>query len=180
MTEKFPKDCPARVVSTRAKSIFVYNLDAKKWEWHEQAGTDHRTDIIIELVEDGMYKNKKIEGQIKGRTILNYLKDGRISFGLDVKTVMYALGGYNPFVLFLVDVQNERVYYLPIQEYFLDNPQKFDDLINNKESISVHINPYSVMKVGDDRLCQLAKYVYMGGPGKSLRRIVDENEQKAV
>ena len=52
MKSKYPNDCSARVVCTKSRSIFVYKINAETWEWHEQTGTDHGTDIILELCEN--------------------------------------------------------------------------------------------------------------------------------
>jgi hypothetical protein len=168
---KLPRDCSAREVSTRARSIVTYKLDAEKWEWHEQTGTDHGTDMVIELVENENFTNKKIEVQIKGRTSISVLKNGDISFGLDVKTVNYALSSSNAFVLFLVDVTSENVYYLPIQDYFIANPDKFDAVENNKTSVNVHISKDNVLNNEAYELCEIAKSVYINGSSRLLKKL---------
>lgn len=169
---KLPKDNSARAVSTRAKTLVVYNLNAEFWEWHEMTGTDHGTDIIIELVENGEYSNKKIEGQIKGRSSLKILKDGNISFDLDVKTINYALSSSTAFVLFLVDTTEEMVYYLPIQDYFIANSQLFESAENNDSTVTLHISPDSIVCNNDSDLREIAKSVYVDGPSKRLRKVV--------
>jgi hypothetical protein len=171
MIGKLPKDCSSRAVSTRARSLVTYKLDARKWEWHEQTGTDHGTDMVMELVENENFSNKKIEAQIKGRTSINVLKTGDISFNLDVKTVNYALGSSNAFVLFLVDVTSENVYYLPIQDYFISNPDMFDSAENNKCTVNFHINIDNVLNEDADDLCGIAKSVYVNGPSRTLKKI---------
>lgn len=57
----FPEDCSARAVCTRSRGIFTYQIDAEKWEWHEQTGTDHGTDIVLELSENGVFCGKKLK-----------------------------------------------------------------------------------------------------------------------
>ena len=171
MAGKLPKDCSARAISTRARSLVVYKLNAEKWEWHEQTGTDHGTDMVIELVENEDFVNKKIEAQIKGRTTITVLKNGEISFDLDVKTVNYALGSSNAFVLFLVDVTDEIVYYLPIQDYFIANKDKFKAAENNRTTVNVHISADNIVTNNTEKLVDIAKSVYVGGPSDSLKRI---------
>ncbi len=171
MARRFPKDCSERAVGTRARSLVIYKLDPESWEWHEQTGTDHGTDIVIELVENEQFTNKKIEGQIKGRTSLNFLKNGDITFDLDVKTINYALSSTSAFLLFLVDVENENVYYLPIQDYFIANPNKFDGAENNKSTVAVHIDKDSILDKNASDLCEIAKSVYVDGPSRKLRKI---------
>jgi len=171
MAGKLPKDCTARTVCTRSRGIFAYQIDAEKWEWHEQTGTDHGTDIVLELSEDGKFSGKKIEGQIKGRKKIKVLKSGTITFDLDVKTVNYALGSSNAFVLFLVDVNEEKTYFLPLQEYFINNPNKIDDAENNVTSVTVHLNPDENLVDNGDVLVELSKSAYVGGPSKNLHKV---------
>lgn len=168
---KLPKDASSRVVSTRAKNLVVYNLNAEFWEWHELTGTDHGTDIIIELVENEEYSNKKIEGQIKGRSSLKILKDGSISFDMDVKTINYALGSVVAFVLFLVDITEEIVYYLPIQDYFIANPHLFESAEHNCSTVNLHIPPDNIVCNNDNDLREIAKSAYAGGSSKRLRKV---------
>lgn len=172
MSGKLPKDCTARAVSTRARSIVAYKLNPEKWEWHEQTGTDHGTDIVIELVENEEFTNKKIEGQIKGRTSIDFLKCGDVTFDLDVKTINYGLGSSIAFVLFLVDIINETVYYLPIQDYFIANPDKFYGAENNQSTVRVHIDATNTLNSNTNDLYEIAKSVYVGGPSRNLRKVL--------
>ena len=57
-----PKDCQPRVIGTRSRGIFGYKIDASRWEWHELTGTDHGTDVVLELSDDGLFSGKRIEG----------------------------------------------------------------------------------------------------------------------
>ncbi len=173
MSVKLPKDCSARAVATRARSIVPYKLNSEKWEWHEQTGTDHGTDMIIELVEDTEFPNRKIEAQIKGRTGINTLKNGDMYFDLDVKTVNYALNSSNAFVLFLVDIISETVYYLPIQDYFIVNPDKLTAADKNQSTIRLHISRGRILCSDSEELCDLAKATYIGGRERRLRKIID-------
>ena len=93
-----------------------------------------------------------------------------ISFPIDVKTVNYGLGSNVAFVLFVVDVDNEKVYYLPLQDYFIANPSEFDKLEKNKEKINVHIPTCNLVDDNDFELQQIAKSVYVDGPTRRLRR----------
>ena len=161
MQKRLPKDVPARVVATRARSLVAYKLDAQMWEWHEQTGTDHGTDMMIELVEGEVYTNRKIEIQIKGRTTLTHLSTGDISIEIDVKTVNYALSSANAFVVFLVDVTKEDVYYLSIQEYFIHNPEKLKAASNNKASINLRIPAGNIINGNVEELCSIAKNTYI-------------------
>lgn len=171
MARRLTKDCSARAICTRSRGIFAYQIDANKWEWHEQTGTDHGTDIVLELSDKGVFSGKKIDGQLKGTTNIDVLKNGMIKYDLDVKTINYALGNANPFVLFLVDVNEEKVFYLPLQDYFIDNPDKFEAAENNSSTVTVHIEPDTTITEKADGLLEIAKSVYVGGPSQELRKI---------
>lgn len=172
MKRRFPADCSSRSIGTRARGIVVYKLDTEIWEWHELTGTDHGTDILIELVENGEFTNKKIEGQIKGSTNIVLLQNGCISFNLEVKTINYALNSSSAFVLFLVDVCEEIVYYLAIQDYFIAHTDRFVALEKNKTTVTVHIDPRNKLDADAFELCEIAKSVYVDGPSRKLRKIV--------
>ncbi len=167
---RLPKDCSSRAICTRSRGIFAYQIDSNKWEWHEQTGTDHGTDIVLELSDGEFFSGKKIEGQLKGRTQIEILKNGKIKFDLDVKTINYALNNANPFVLFLVDLTEEKVYYLAIQDYFIDNPEHFEAAEKNSYTVSLHINPNSTLTEKADELIDIAHRVYAIGQSTGLRR----------
>lgn len=166
-----PADCPARIISTRSRGIFAYQLDASKWEWHEQTATDHGVDLVIELSENGCFSGRKIEGQLKGTTKVKKLNNGEISFDLDVKTVNFALNCAYAYVLFLVDVTMEEVYYTVVQEYFILNPSKFEQAKNNTSSVAIHFDPQRTLNNQGDKLELVAKYTYVNGPGTELKRV---------
>ena len=167
---KLPEDCPSRIICTKSRGIFAYQIDPCRWEWHEQTGTDHGTDIVLELSDGECFSGKIIEGQLKGRTQIEYLKNGNIKFDLEVKTINYALNKAYPYVLFLVDVTEETVYYLAIQDYFIDNPERFKAAENNKSTVTLHISPDNTLTENPNELVAIANRVYIGGPHVGLRR----------
>ena len=170
--QKLPQDCSPRVIGARARQLVHYSFDVHHWEYHECTGTDHGIDCIIELVEDELWHNKKIEGQVKGTRKPVHIQNGAvISFPIEVKTVNYGLGSNGAFVLFVVDVDKETVYYLPLQDYFIANPNEFVKLEKNKEKINVHIPTCNTVSDNDFELQQIAKSVYIDGPSRNLRRV---------
>lgn len=169
---RLPQDCPARMIGARARQLVHYSFDVHHWEYHEYTGTDHGIDCVIELVENEQWHNKKIEGQIKGTRKPAYLQKGDvISFPIEIKTVNYGLGSSVAFVLFVVDVDEENVYYLPLQDYFIANPNEFERLEKNKETINIHIPTCNIVSDNDFELQQISKSVYVDGPTRSLRRV---------
>lgn len=115
-----PIDCEPRKTGSKARAIVHYKLNAEHWDYREETGNDYGRDCVIELSENDCWNNHKIEGQIKGTRSPEILKREKcFSFPLEVKTINYALNAPGAFVLFYVDVENELVYYLPIQDYCL-------------------------------------------------------------
>lgn len=167
-----PKDCDARINGSKAAGIVHYQIvQNEHWEFHEYTGTDHGIDCTIELIENNMFINKKIEGQIKGTKFPKKLVNNNcFSFPLETKTINYGLSSPIAFLLFYVDLTNEIVYYLPIQDYFIANPVLFDTLENNQKTISLHIPCDNILNKNDFDLQQIAKSVYLDGPTRALHK----------
>lgn len=169
---KLPKDCNARVVGAEARKLVHYRFSSERWEFHEETGSDSGRDCIVELVEDGQWGNKKIEGQIKGTRAPKKLKgESGFAFSMSVKTINYGLSSPIPFVLFFVDVDEETVYYLPLQDYFIANPELFDRLEKNNCTLDVHIPADNIVSEDDFDLQQIAKSVYVDGPTRKLHKV---------
>lgn len=166
---KLPKDIPARKIGTRARSIVPYKLNSDIWDWHEITGTDHGTDMILEFIENDKYVNKNIDCQIKGTKSLPILKSGVISFKIEIKTLNYALSSSRPFVLLVVDILKEDVYYLLMQDYFISNKEFFEKLNQKQDYLNVHIPMTNRLNKNSIELVEIAKKTYIGGPNKSLR-----------
>ena len=157
-----PKDCAARVISAEARKLVHYRFPSEHWEYHEETGRDVGRDCSIELVESDEFVNKKIEGQIKGTRSPNRLKGKDVfSFAMEKKTINYGLSSPIAFVLFYVDVDHGIVYYLPIQDYFIANPELFDALESNTTTINVHIPIDNIVSNEDFDLRQIAKSIYV-------------------
>lgn len=89
-----------------------------------------------------------------------------------MKTVNYALGSSNAFVLFLVDVTNEEVYFLPLQDYFIANPDKFKAAENNATTVTLHLEPNDNIKKNGNFLVKIAKSLYYRESSMKLYKIV--------
>lgn len=72
---------------------------------------------------------------------------------------------------FFVTVEDETVYYLPIQDYFIANPSMFDSLESNSKTVNVHIPCDNIVSDNDFDLQQIAKSIYVGGPSRNLRKV---------
>ena len=102
----FPKDTRQARIGAHARRITHYQHDSDYWEYREKTGTDVGIDCEIELVENGEYRNHRIEGQIKGsETISRYeLSNGDYSFPMPTITIQYGLSSRIPFAFYLVDI----------------------------------------------------------------------------
>ena len=168
-----PKDCVSRVIGAEARKLVHYKFPSVHWEYHEATGRDNGLDCLIELVENEEWANKKIEGQIKGTRSPNLLKSSQneFSFNIDIKTEKYGLGSSCAFLVFYVDVENEIVYYLPLQDYFISHPELFDKLDANKSTISLRVSRNNIVSENDEDLQAIAKKVYIDGPSRKLRQV---------
>lgn len=173
MATVLPKDTESRSVGARAKAIVHYTFDADHWEYRDYTGADVGIDCVLELTEDDDWTGNILECQVKGRTAPKFNKTHEyISIELKVSTINYALSRASSFVLLLVDMSDETVYYLPIQEYFIANPSYFDKAAGEQEEMTLRILVDNVVTKDDANLQQIAKSRYIGGPGKGLHRAV--------
>ncbi len=167
-----PKDWAGRRIGAEARKLVHSAFSTERWEYHEETGQDVGRDCTIELVENDEWTNKKIEGQIKGTTIAKTVNNGRAySFSIELKTIKYALGSSSAFVLFFVPIETGKVYYLPIQDYFIADPALFEKLEGNQKTLNVHIPIENIVSEDDYDLQQIAKSVYVGGPARDLHKV---------
>ena len=168
---KLPENCTERIIGAEARKIVHYKFPAEHWEYHEETGGDFGRDCIVELIENEQFVNKKIEGQIKGTRNPKKIDSGQFfTYPMDIKTINYGLSSSTAFVLFYVSVDDETVYYLPIQDYFIANPNLFDRLDKNEKTVNVHIPINNTVSKDDFDLQQIAKSVYVDGPSRSLHK----------
>ena len=165
------KDCEDRRIGSRARSIVHYQFNSDHWEYKEETGNDNGRDCVIELSEDGEWRNHKIEGQIKGTKIPTITKDNMISFPMPVKTIEYALGTSVSFVLFVVDVQKEITYCQCIQLYFIEHKELFEKM--EQKTINIRIPKCQTLENCDSLLITWARKVFVGGPRIDLKEYVE-------
>ncbi len=158
--QRYPKDCEERRIGTKAKIIAFNSFNVDHWDPKELTGNDVGIDCIVELSENDEWHNKKLECQIKGTKKPNILKNGvELSYALEVKTINYALSSHVPFIFILVDVNKKISYYLPLQQYFIDNPKLIAKL-TNKSTVNVHIDIDKQINEYDFDLQKLAHKAY--------------------
>lgn len=166
-----PKDDTNRKIGSRARAILHYRINSNHWEYREDTGNDFGRDCILELSENDEWNNKKIEGQIKGTSVIQKIEHGAyVSYPMPVKTIEYALGTSTAFVLFVIDVNTEDVFYQCIQDYFIEDKNLFKKL--NQKTINIRI-PIIQNLASDDVLLQdLARITFVDGPKLALKRYI--------
>lgn len=78
------------------------------------SGRDFGCDAVLELSENNYWTGGRVRLQIKGtRNIERYLvnKNSEISFPLSVDTLNYTISSPESFLLFIVDVESESVFF---------------------------------------------------------------------
>lgn len=171
MAKDYPVDDDNRASGSRAKGIVHYKFNAEHWEYRDYTGADVGIDCCLELTENDEWTGNIIECQVKGRSNPKFNSTREfISLELKRSTLNYALSRASSYVVLLVDLSDETIYYLPIQEYFIANQSLFSKLTSNQESITIRIPVDNVVSNADENLQEIAKSRYTGGPGVGLHK----------
>lgn len=167
-----PKDAPnsSRAICDRGRALVHYRFNSEHWVYREVTGNDIGIDCELEYVENDEYNGDIISCQIKAtKNIEKYkIKDNQYSFPLDKKTINYALRSSRPFILCLVDVICEKVYYMPIQDYFMNNFSLFEKLESGDGTVNVHVCMKNEVTNEDSDLIEISKQGYIGS-GRNLQ-----------
>ena len=170
-----PADTDARRIGSRARAILHYQLDARHWDYREDLGGANGRDCVIELSEGSRWLGHRVEGLVQGTRNPRLSGDGSFySVSVETEALEYALGTPNAFVLFLVDVAKETVWFASIQDFFIDNPRLFAKLRRQK-TLRVRVPADALLVDREAELLALAATAYSDGPGPSLRRYAAES-----
>lgn len=106
---------------------------ARFWIVRTQSGSDKGVDVILEMIEyDNTIRQKTANCQVKGRSNIKKLfKNESISIPLDVKTYNQAIVSNSLFLLLVVNLKNEDIYYCKLNGY--------GDLSYNKSSVNIRV-----------------------------------------
>ena len=134
----------------RCLSIIDYKFSQNgKWVYRKEAGQDVGCDCTLELVDDNdTFQGKRACCQVKGRTSIDCLKDKKtISLDLEVTTYNMAVQANYLFILLLVDLNDETVYFQKLNGY----GEKSD----NSASVAIHIPVENVYPNNERKLKDL-------------------------
>ncbi|MDY4788159.1 MAG: DUF4365 domain-containing protein [Bacilli bacterium] len=132
MKEK--KDSNEQKKERKSLSIVDYKFSANgRWNYRRESGQDVGCDCIIEFVDDdGIYRGKISRCQVKGRQDLKFIcNKSLISFPLESATYNMALTANYLFILLIVDLSSEDIYFLKLNN--------LGDKTNNNKTINIHI-----------------------------------------
>ena len=133
----------------RALSIVDYKFTRNgKWIYRRESGQDYGCDCSLELVSgDDSLEGKKAFCQVKGRSDICYLNSkGVISFALESSTFNMAIEANYLFLLILVDLVNEKVYFLKLNGY--------GAFTENETTVNVHIPMENLFPNNDMKLIE--------------------------
>lgn len=176
MALQYPKDNDNKVKERKSFQILLPKFDANFWEFNGRDLNDHGMDYEFEFIENGEYRGYRILSQIKSSEsdeVIKYYED-KLSFSkLPVKTATYAISCVSPFVLFVIDLRTNNAYYLPLQDYFIQNQDALNKLSVNKNTLTVYIPLSNIIdtNVSDEALRQIAKSSYCFTPPNTLQKI---------
>lgn len=165
MALQYPKDNENKIKERKSFQILFSKFNTNFWEFNGRDLNDHGMDYEFEFIEDGEYRGYRILSQVKSSEsdeIIKYYEDKLSYSKLPVKTATYAISCTSPFVLFVIDLRTKIAYYLPLQDYFIQNQDAFNKLSINKSTITVYIPLSNIIdpNVSDAALRQIAKSSY--------------------
>lgn len=155
-------------------SAIHYYLNAEYWHFRTASGVDIGIDFQIELIEDAINTGRTIFCQAKStkNPVFRYGNTTLCFYTVKRSTMQYWLNMSNPVVLFVVDSREkpETIYYLPIQDYFIQHPEYVKELEQKDEGTYVLRIPIANKLESECKLLrELAKKSYIGTVGIDLR-----------
>ena len=161
-----PKEVDLEKTGRGGMALVHYAFDYNHWEFRLETGADRGTDCAFEYIdEDNQWHHATIRGQVKGTKSPDSYRlktEDCFSYSLEIKTINYALRSRDAFLLFFCDLINSKVYYLAIQDYFIENESRYKNLEEkNGGTMALHIPIANVVTKDDDSaLVELAKCTY--------------------
>lgn len=138
-------------IGDRAMRIFAYQLSPSFKIRSQEDQNDYGIDGEIEEVSFGIASANIFKFQLKGSSSLTYLKDGEVSFQLDVEKILYYSKIDLPVVLLVVDIKKDIVYWEMIQNERLIE-KAFEYKKKGMTKINIHINPLRTIQGDFDGL----------------------------
>ncbi|WP_163537317.1 DUF4365 domain-containing protein [Gracilibacillus sp. YIM 98692] len=143
-------------------------IPMNKFIYREESGGDYGTDSILEIIkESGMVTNYRSHVQIKSKRVTKRLKNGSVSFPVEVKTINYLIN--TPSSLYFLYLKDEGKF---LWEWVANIYERFhrdgyDLATTPKKKINFHFNKeldsasfdtiYNTMREADEKLRESLK-----------------------
>ena len=167
-------------------------LNSEQWILRGADERDHGVDYSFEYTDDGTFHGYRTLWQVKGRSNIDKLQRKRsfldkekeyVSSSLPIKTINYALGCAEPFLLCVVDLNTDKAFYICLQDYFIEHPNQME-LLNTDNSnaqepqLTIYI-PWDNQIVDWNELETIAKSTYSDRTGQLVRIAANEKHELA-
>jgi len=167
MAFSYPQDTEEFQKERRSYQTLFYKFDMAEWAPNGSDNTDHGMDYGFEYIENKEYRGYRVLSQIKSTEHLKK-QDNLCIFDLPVTTAAYAISCAQPFLLFLVDLASDNTYYVCLQEYFINNPDKLTAVDKNETTVRIKIPDDKVVSRTNGELKEIAKRKYSFSEEKGL------------
>ena len=176
---RLPKDDAKEInaIGRGGMRLAHYAFDFECWEFRLGTGKDVGEDCVFEYIDEHAWHNARLRTQVKGiRNPKTYLvaKDTEFSYPLGKEFIEYALRSSEAFVLLLCDLMNEKVYYLPLQDYFINNPEEYKRLRSDTGTMKMRVPVTNIVdNAHNEELVALANNSYVFKDGKVSKSIAN-------
>lgn len=176
---RLPKDDAKEInaIGRGGMRLAHYAFDFECWEFRLGTGKDVGEDCVYEYIDERAWHNGRIRAQVKGvRNPKTYLvaKNTEFSYPLEKEFIEYALRSKETFILLLCDLMNEKVYFLPLQDYFINNPGEYKRLRSSTGTMRLRVPVTNIVdNAHNEELVVLANNSYVFRDGKVLKTIAN-------
>jgi hypothetical protein len=138
------------------KSVQIFSRSVPA-EWINRSVTpDYGLDRSIEIVEDGNVTGKELNVQLKGVEKPRVV-NGCISLRLKVKNLKYYMQREGPTLLVVVDLKNEKCYWVFIQKCVYDTLDIIKPSWAEQKTITIHLPLENEISKDKSELAKIAK-----------------------
>ena len=125
------------VTQTESFNILAQTIPSK-WIIRDINNPDYGLDKAVEVVDGTKVTGKELLVQVKGTYVID-IKDGFVSFSLEVDKLKYYLHRDSPVILTVVDVPSKKCYWLFMQEYIHDVLEQSNPQWRNQTTVTIKI-----------------------------------------
>ena len=127
---------PQHVTQTESFNILAQTIPSQ-WIIRD-ISPDYGLDKSIEVVDGQKVTGKEVLVQVKGTNAID-LKDGYVSFNIEVDKLKYYLERESPVILTVVDIPTKKCYWLFVQEYIYESLDIANPNWRQQETVTIKI-----------------------------------------